>query len=96
MGRRCVNLWGEREKSRMEIGKDWKLISGKGGVIRGVKLRTCGKGKYEFLNRPLQGLYLLEVSSSGIDRCEEEKNVVGDKYEKNENAEGEGSRGGEG
>ena len=47
-----------------------------------MKLRTRVKGKYEFLNRPLQELYLLEVSGSGIDRCEEEKNVDGDKYEK--------------
>ena len=47
-----------------------------------LKVCICGKGKYEFLNRPLKKLYLLEVSSSEIDRWEKEKNVDGDKCAK--------------
>ena len=38
-------------------------------------MRTCGKGKYEFSNRPLQKLNPLEMSSNEIDWCKQEKNV---------------------
>ena len=70
------------KRAEWKLGKIEDLIPGKDGVIRGVKVRTCGKGKYEFLNRPLQKLYPLEVSSSEIDLWEKEKNVDGDKCEK--------------
>ena len=70
------------KRAEWKLGKIEDLIPGKDGFIRGVKVRTCGKGKYEFLNRPLQKLYPLEVSSSEKDRWEKEKNVDGDKCEK--------------
>eukprot|EP00795_Rhopilema_esculentum_P016155 gene16155-biopygen910 len=43
-----------------------ELISGKDGVVRGAKLRIGGKGKPEFLNRPLQKFYPFEVRCADL------------------------------
>ena len=46
-----------------------ELIYGKDGQVRGAQIRKAG-GKYETLNRPLQKLFPLEISSRDNDRKE--------------------------
>ena len=59
---------------KMAIVED--LIVGKDGVVRGAKLRKAGKGKPEFICRPLQKLYPLECvkAKTGAEIEEEGKN----------------------
>ena len=40
-----------------------ELIIGKDGEIRGAKVRKAGKGKHEFIKRPVQKLIPLEIAS---------------------------------
>ena len=65
------------KRTEWKMGRVEELLPGKDGITRGVKVRTCGKGKYELLNRPLQKLYPLEVSSNEADSFEKETNVDG-------------------
>jgi len=51
------------------MSKVEELLPGKDSITRGIRMRTCGKGKYEVLNQPLQKLYLLEVNSMGAESC---------------------------
>ena len=37
------------KRAEWKMGKVEELLRGKDGITRGVKLRTCGKGKYELL-----------------------------------------------
>ena len=46
-----------------------ELIYGKDGQVRGAQIRKAG-GKYETLNRPLQKIFPLEISSRDNDRKE--------------------------
>ena len=62
-----------------------ELFSGKDGVIRGAKLGIGGKGKPEFLNRPLQKLYpfevrFVDVSSSRQETDREKREEDGGEY----------------
>ena len=65
------------KRAEWKMGKVEELLPGKDGITRGVKVRTCGKVKYEVLNRPLQKLYPLEVSSIDAESCEKEMNAYG-------------------
>ena len=49
--------------SKWKMGKVLELVVGKDGVVRGVKLKVITKGKPIIVNRAMQKLYLLEVSS---------------------------------
>ena len=70
------------KRAEWKMGKIEQLLPGKDGVVRGVKVRTCGKGKYKMLNRPLQKLYPLEVSSVDTESRAKVKNVDGKECEK--------------
>ena len=65
------------KRTEWKMGRVEELLPGKDGITRGVKVRTCGKGMYELLNRPLQKLYPLEVSSNEAESFEKETNVDG-------------------
>ena len=65
------------KRAEWKMGKIEELLPGKDGITRGVKVCTCGKGKYEVLNRPLQKLYPLEVSNIDAESCEKEMNADG-------------------
>ena len=59
---------------KMAIVED--LVVGKDGVVKGAKLRKAGKGKPEFIGRPLQKLYPLECvrAKTGVEIEEEGNN----------------------
>ena len=48
----------------MEDGEGGGTDSGQGGVVRGAKFRLITEGKPIIVNRAVQKLYLLEVSSA--------------------------------
>ena len=43
-----------------------ELIEGRDGQVRGAKVKMFTKGKTNYLNRPLQKLYPLEVRSDTV------------------------------
>ena len=51
------------KRSNWKTGKMVEQIVGKDGVVRGAKLRLITKGKPIIVNRAVQKLYPLEVSS---------------------------------
>ena len=51
------------KRSNWKMGKMVEQIVGKDGVVRGAKLRLITKGKPIIVNRAVQKLYSLEVSS---------------------------------
>ena len=51
------------KRSKWKMGKVLELVVGKDGVVRGVKLKVITKGKPVIVNRAMQKLYPLEVSS---------------------------------
>ena len=53
------------KRGQWKIGIVEHAIQGKDGHIRGAKVRKAGKGKLEFLNRPLQKLFPLESAGKG-------------------------------
>ena len=50
----------KRGQWKMGIIED--LISGRDGQVRGPRVRGIGRGKLEFVNRPLPKLFPLEIS----------------------------------
>ena len=51
------------KRASWKIGIVDELIIGKDGEIRGAKVRKAGKGKHEFIKRPVQKLIPLEIAS---------------------------------
>ena len=80
------------KRTEWKMGRIEELLPGKYGITRGVKVRTCGKGKYELLNRPLQKLYPLEVSSNEAESFEKETNVDGGECEQERDPGGRAKR----
>jgi len=66
-----------------------ETIVGKDGQIRGAKIRKMGKGKPEFINRPLQKLVPLEITG---EVCQEMENGEERKGEMERNEQEEGLR----
>ena len=58
------------KRATWKIGIVEEIIKGQDGHIRGAKVRTVGKGKKEFLNRPVQKLVPLEIACK---KCPESK-----------------------
>ena len=54
-------------RGNWKMGVVSDLITGKDGIARGAKVRIAGKGKPDFLYRPLQKLYPFEVKSADVD-----------------------------
>ena len=52
------------KRSNWKMGKVLEQIVGKDGEVRGAKLRLITKGKPFIVNRAVQKLYPLEVSSA--------------------------------
>ena len=61
-----VVLIGDENVKRgfWKIGIVEELVVGKDGIVRGAKVKKAGKGKPDFVSRPLQKLYPLELSCS--------------------------------
>ena len=55
------------------------LISGRDGQVRGARVRRLGRGKLEFVNRPLPKLFPLEISRDD-DRKERSIETLKSKY----------------
>ena len=72
------------KRNQWKMGQIENLIHGKDGVIRGAKVRTCSKGKKDYLNRPLQKLFPLELKKEGNENGEESKNTTGERDARNE------------
>ena len=51
-----------RKRGFWKMGSVEEQIIGRDGIVRGAKVRVAGTGKPEYLNRPLQKLYPLELS----------------------------------
>ena len=74
-----------------KMGRVESLITGRDGMVRGATLRVICKGKPEFLNRPLQKLYPLEVTNEKkeglgcMEKSKEEKVVRTDGEESGRN-----------
>ena len=71
------------KRSNRKMGKEVEQIMGKDGVVRGAKVRMITKGKPIIVNRVVQKLYPLEVSSevkqaSENDSAQRDANLVGD------------------
>lgn len=71
------------KRSNWKMGKVVEQIVGKDGIVRGAKLRMITKGKPIIVNRAVQKLYPLEVSSEAKEVRENESsqrdaNPVGD------------------
>ena len=64
-----------------------ETIVGKDGQIRGAKIRKMGKGKPEFINRPLQKLVPLDITGEVWQEIENGEERKGEK-ERNEQEEG--------
>ena len=61
---------------KMGIVKE--LITGKNGQVRGVSVEVIGKGKPFILKRPIQKVYLLEISNPLRSDSESDKSVKAD------------------
>ncbi len=59
------------KRSMWKLGKVEKLIKGKDGEVRGATVRQCSKGRTEYLNRPIQKLYQVEVRAKVAEVNEE-------------------------
>ena len=61
------------KRGQWKVGVIERLVVGKDGQVRGASVRTTmqGKGKLQYLNRPLQKLFPLEITS--VDQKSEQK-----------------------
>ncbi len=82
-----IVLVGDENKKRgfWKMGIVEELIVGKDGHTRGAKVRMRGAGKPDYLNRPLQKLYPLELSVMNVN--EEEEKIMESENPKIENGE---------
>ena len=66
-------------RNQWKMGVIGDLIQGRDGQIRGARVRIISKGKPDFIDRPLQKLFPLEVcddTDRNMDRGERKKNEV--------------------
>ena len=67
------------KRNQWKMGLIDDLIQGKDGQIRGAKVRIISRGKPDFIDRPLQKLFPLEVcdgTERNVDRGERKKSEV--------------------